>query len=80
MAELRGAGRRLALISLEDDPPPFVRDVVTYHLSPSATASQRLSDTAYSADEALQAAGLVRLTPIDDRPRGPTVVKNPVTA
>ncbi|MGD2105638.1 MAG: hypothetical protein PVJ55_11060, partial [Anaerolineae bacterium] len=61
MADLRDAGRRLALVSLESEPPPFLSDIVTYHLNPSVQEIQHLSDTAYSATEALQAADLLRL-------------------
>jgi uncharacterized protein (DUF58 family) len=64
LVSLRDAGRRLALISLEEDPPPPLQGIVTYHLPSSLPAFQRLSHTSYDATEALQAAGLtVRLSP-----------------
>jgi hypothetical protein len=46
------------LISLDEDPPPPLQGIVTYHLPPSLPEFQRLSDTSYDATEALQAAGL----------------------
>ncbi len=62
MVNLRDAGRRLALISLERDPPPPLRNVATYHLPPSAPVFQRLNSASYDATEALQAAGLLQLS------------------
>jgi uncharacterized protein (DUF58 family) len=64
LVNLRDAGRRLALISLEEDPPPPLHGITTYHLPPSLPAFQPLSHTTYDATEALQAAGLaIRLAP-----------------
>lgn len=59
MVNLRDAGRRLALISLEREPPPHLRDIVSYHLPPSASVFQRLNSASYDATDALQAAGLL---------------------
>jgi hypothetical protein len=64
LVNLRDAGRRLALISLEEDPPPPLQGIVTYHLPPSLPEFQRLRHTSYDAAEALEAAGLtLRLAP-----------------
>ena len=52
---LRDAGRRMALISLADEPPPQLDRIATYHLPSSTHAFQA---QAYSATAALQAAGL----------------------
>jgi uncharacterized protein (DUF58 family) len=58
LVNLRDAGRQLALISLEEVPPPPLQGIVTYHLPSSFPTFQRSSDTSYDATEALQAAGL----------------------
>jgi uncharacterized protein (DUF58 family) len=58
LVNLRDAGRQLALISLEEVPPPPLQGIVTYHLPSSLPTFQRSSDTSYDATEALQAAGL----------------------
>jgi uncharacterized protein (DUF58 family) len=64
LVNLRRAGRRLTLISLEEDPPPFLEDIVTYHLPPSLPEFRRLSYASHKATEALQAAGLtLQLSP-----------------
>jgi uncharacterized protein (DUF58 family) len=55
---LRNAGRRLALVSLEDDPPPLLQSVTTFHLPPSMPLFQRADEPGYDATEALDAAGL----------------------
>ncbi|MEA3377041.1 MAG: DUF58 domain-containing protein [Chloroflexota bacterium] len=58
LINLRKAGRRLALVSLEEDPPPFLEGVVTYHLPPSTRIFQRFDRHPYDPTEALDAAGL----------------------
>jgi uncharacterized protein (DUF58 family) len=64
LVNLRDAGRRLALISLEEDPPPSLQGIVTYHVPPSLPEFQRPSHVSYDATQALQAAGLtLRLAP-----------------
>ena len=55
---LREAGRRMALISLADEPPPQLEGVTTLHLPSSAPAFQRLAGGPYDVTAALQAAGL----------------------
>jgi len=57
---LRDAGRRMVLISLadEDEPPPQLDGVTTYHLPSSMPAFQGLDRGPYDATAALQAAGL----------------------
>jgi uncharacterized protein (DUF58 family) len=55
---LRDAGRRLALVSLEENPPPPLESVTTFHLPPSMPLFQRADDPRYDATEALDAAGL----------------------
>jgi len=55
---LRGAGRRMALVSLAEDPPPQLDGVTIYHLPPSALVFQHLRDGPCDATAALQAAGL----------------------
>lgn len=52
---LRDGGRRVALISLADEPPPPLDRVAAYHLPSSTRAFQGES---YNATVALQAAGL----------------------
>jgi uncharacterized protein (DUF58 family) len=59
MIDLRDAGRRLALISLEEDSPPPLRGIVTYHLPSSAPFFEHLSNTSYDATEVIQVAGLL---------------------
>jgi uncharacterized protein (DUF58 family) len=64
LVNLREAGRRLALISLENDPPPALEGILTYHIPPSLPAFRRPSIDTYDATQALQAAGLaLKLTP-----------------
>lgn len=58
ISDLRDVGRRMALISLADDPPPQLDRVATYHLPPSAAIFQRAADRDYRASAALEAAGL----------------------
>ncbi|MGD9002074.1 MAG: DUF58 domain-containing protein [Anaerolineae bacterium] len=58
LTNLREAGRRLALVSLEEDPPPRLPGIVTYHLPPSMPGFRRLTGASYDATEALQAASL----------------------
>jgi uncharacterized protein (DUF58 family) len=55
---LREAGRRMALISLAEEPPPRMEGVVTVHLPSSAPAFQRLAEGAYDVTTALRSAGL----------------------
>jgi uncharacterized protein (DUF58 family) len=55
---LRDAGRRLALVSLEETPPPPLEGVTTFHLPPSMPIFQQSDDPTYDATEALDAAGL----------------------
>ncbi len=58
LVHLQEAGRRLALISLEEKPPPPLEGIATYHLPPSMPIFRRLDDRSYDAREALDAAGL----------------------
>jgi len=55
---LRRAGRRLALISLAEEPPPELDGVITYHLPADTAAFRRAGRGDYDAAEALRAAGL----------------------
>ena len=55
---LRDAGRRMALISTAEEPPPQIEQVATYHLPPSAPVFQRASEAA-DGMAALAAAGLI---------------------
>jgi uncharacterized protein (DUF58 family) len=55
---LRDAGRRMALISLADDPPPSLPGVATYHLPSTLPIFQELDRGPYDPTAALQAAGL----------------------
>ena len=55
---LRDAGRRIALVSLADDPPPQLDGVTTYHLLSSTQAFQGFDRGPYDATAALQAVGL----------------------
>ena len=55
---LREAGRRLALVSLADEPPPYLDGVTTYHLPPAAPAFQRSAQERYDPYAALVDAGL----------------------
>jgi uncharacterized protein (DUF58 family) len=74
---LRDAGRRLALVSLEEDPPPFLGGVATYHLPPSMPLFQRFDDT-YDATEALDAAGLtLHLAPHRQISQGEEAIDDP---
>jgi len=57
MVNLRDAGRRLALISLEREPPPPLRGIASYHLSPSGSVFQSQNSMNYDATGALQSAG-----------------------
>ena len=56
---LRDAGRRLALVSLEESPPPSLRSVVTYHLPPSLPVFQQPGEQETTSRRALQASGLL---------------------
>jgi len=56
---LRDAGRRMALVSLAEDPPPHLEGVATFHLPAAAPAFQRRGQGADDATLALQAAGLL---------------------
>jgi uncharacterized protein (DUF58 family) len=55
---LRDAGRRMALVSLAEDPPPLLDGVTTYHVPSSSPVFQRLGEGPYDATAALEAAGL----------------------
>jgi uncharacterized protein (DUF58 family) len=55
---LREAGRRTALVSLADDPPPRLDGVPTYHLPSSMPVFRRYETGPYDATAALRAAGL----------------------
>ncbi len=55
---LRDAGRRMALISLAEEPPSLLDGVATYHLPASSPVFQRLSEGPYDPTAALEAAGL----------------------
>lgn len=55
---LRDAGRRMALVSLAEEPPPQLDRVITFHLPPSAPILRRFNRGPYDAAAALEAAGL----------------------
>ena len=55
---LRDAGRRMALVSLAEEPPPQLEGVTTHHLSPSLLTFSRPVRGSEGATAALQAAGL----------------------
>jgi hypothetical protein len=55
---LQDAGRRMALVSLAEEPPPELEGVATYHLPSSTPAFQHFAQGPYDATAALQAAGL----------------------
>lgn len=55
---LRDAGRRMALVSLADEPPPQLEGVPTFQISPAAPAFRHFGQGAYDAVAALAAAGL----------------------
>jgi hypothetical protein len=55
---LRNAGRRMALVSLAEEPPPQLEGVVTYHLPSSAPVFHRFGKEPGDVIAALQAAGL----------------------
>jgi len=59
---LREAGRRMALVSLAEEPPPQLDGVIAYHLPSFAPAFRRLSRGSYDATAALLAAGLTSWT------------------
>ena len=63
LVSLRDAGRRVVLISLEGEPPPPLRGIVTYHLPPSIGVFQAPSSASYTPIEVLQTAGLLRFGP-----------------
>ena len=56
---LRGAGRRMALVSLADEDPPELDGVATYHLPPSTPIFEPFSQKRYNVTAALEAAGLL---------------------
>lgn len=58
---LRDAGRRLALVSLEGEPPPSLRNVVTYHLPPSLPVFDQPNGAPTSSRKALLASGLLNI-------------------
>jgi len=60
MVNLRDAGRHLGLISLEKEPPPMLRNIVTYHLPPSLPVFQPRRDEERASAEALRTSGLLR--------------------
>jgi uncharacterized protein (DUF58 family) len=55
---LRNAGRRMALVSLAEEPPPQLDGVVTYHLPSSAPVFHRFGKEPGDVTAALRAAGL----------------------
>jgi uncharacterized protein (DUF58 family) len=55
---LRDAGRRMALVSLAEEPPPQLDGVVTYHLPSSAPVFHRFGKEPGDVTAALRAAGL----------------------
>lgn len=63
MAGLRDAGRRLALVSLEEDAPPTLQGITTYHLTRSLDVFQQRPGATDTSSEALDASGLLRLSP-----------------
>ena len=56
---LRSAGRRMALVSMEEEPPPRLDGVVTYHLPSSAPVFHRFGKEPGDVTAALRAAGLM---------------------
>jgi len=56
---LRDAGRRLALVSLEEKPPPSLHSVVTYHLPLSLPVFQLSDELGPASRRALRASGLL---------------------
>jgi hypothetical protein len=66
MTRLRDAGRRLALLSLAEEPPPQLERIITHHLPSSSLAFRRRG----RASEALRAAGLSTM-PSPEAPGGP---------
>ena len=56
---LQRAGRRMALVSLAEDPPPQLDGVVIYHLPASAPVFHRFDIESGDATAALRAAGLM---------------------
>ncbi len=67
MVRLREAGRRMALISLAEEPPPRMEGVVTVHLPSSSPTFQRLAEGDYDVTVALRSAGLA----LGGEPLGP---------
>jgi len=55
---LQDAGRRMALVSLAEQPPPQLPGVPAFHLPPSTPTFQRLGRGAEDCLAALRAAGL----------------------
>ena len=55
---LRGAGRRMVLVSLAEEPPPQLDGVFTYHLPPAAPVFQRSGQGTRETTVALRTAGL----------------------
>lgn len=76
LVNLRDAGRRLAIISLEGDPPPPLNGVVTYHATSALPAFQQIDDASYDSTQALRAAGLT----LGFTPRTPRARVSPSTA
>ncbi len=66
---LRDAGRRMALVSLAEEPPPQLDGVATYHLPSSTPAFQRFGRGPYDATAALQAARVPPSSPYWGRDR-----------
>lgn len=60
---LRNAGRRMALVSLAEEPPPQLDRVVTYHLPSSAPVFHRFGKEPGDVTAALRAAGLTSEVP-----------------
>jgi hypothetical protein len=64
LLNLRKAGRRLALVSLADDPPPHLEGIATYHLPASSRLSaprfRRFERGTYDATAVMDTFGLTR--------------------
>jgi len=63
---LRHAGRRMALISLAEEPPPQLDGVVTYHLPSTAPVFHHFDIESGDATAALRAAGLMSAKPASE--------------
>ncbi|MDY6876724.1 MAG: DUF58 domain-containing protein [Chloroflexota bacterium] len=65
LLRLRDAGRRMALVSLADEPPPQLDGVTIHHLPFSTLVFRRFSEGRYDAASSLQVAGLSHYDEVD---------------